>query len=143
MKNEAEVELAIHKRTVRTRSGKPTLKYFDGSMMQTMKYFPKAWETVFCRIEPTPEACRFTSSELSRERISTSSEVLADNTGLESVLDKRQTKNHDHVLKWKKWISSLKEMNKISSEDMEKMAGVTPNSNVHVFNPVFNRRFRV
>ena len=55
--SEAAVEVAIHERTVRTVSGKPALKYFDGSVKRGYHYPHKGAERVFCRSLPTPESC--------------------------------------------------------------------------------------
>lgn len=55
--SEAAVEVAIHERTVRTVSGKPALKYFDGSVKRDYHYPHKGAERVFCRSLPTPESC--------------------------------------------------------------------------------------
>jgi hypothetical protein len=50
--NEASVEVEIHKRIKRTKSGSPALKYFDGATMGNIQQsIPKAWETLECRTE--------------------------------------------------------------------------------------------
>eukprot|EP01083_Nonionella_stella_P189950 703592_1 len=48
-KNEAEVQIAIHERTLRTHSGKPVLKYFDGATMRRYQVPHKVFEATFCR----------------------------------------------------------------------------------------------
>ena len=55
--SEAAVEVEIHGRTVRTVSGKPALKYFDGSVKRGYHYPHKGAERVFCRSLPTPSSC--------------------------------------------------------------------------------------
>ena len=47
--NEAQVDIEIHDRIVRTKSGQSALKYFDGSVMQHYQYPHKVFETVYCR----------------------------------------------------------------------------------------------
>ena len=58
-RTEAEIELAIHERILRSKSGKPLLQYFDGNTMSGYHNPPKAMETVYCRTEPTPKECLF------------------------------------------------------------------------------------
>lgn len=55
--NTAEVDLAIQKRTVRTKSGKTPLQYFDGATMMSYQVPSRMIETVFCRREPAPFGC--------------------------------------------------------------------------------------
>lgn len=62
----AEVEVEIHRRTVRTVSGAPALKYFDGSVMQVYQFPHKVFELVFCRMEPKPDSC---ISDVFRENV--------------------------------------------------------------------------
>jgi spermidine synthase len=56
--NEAEVSRKIHQRILPTKSGKHSLKYFDGSTMQRYQRPTRAWETVYCRADPEPTECR-------------------------------------------------------------------------------------
>ena len=56
-RNEAETQIAIHKRILRTYSGNPALKYFDGATMKGYQVPHKAFESVYCRQTPTPESC--------------------------------------------------------------------------------------
>lgn len=55
--NEAEIELAIHRRILRTKSGKSPLKYFDGSTMTNYQIPHKSFESVHCRRSPMPIDC--------------------------------------------------------------------------------------
>ena len=55
--NTAEIELAIQKRTVRTKSGKIPLQYFDGATMMSYQVPSRTIETVFCRRQPVPPSC--------------------------------------------------------------------------------------
>ena len=56
-RNEAEIDLQIHYRMMRTKSGSSPLRYFDGATMKSYQDPPKAWETLYCRREPVPEHC--------------------------------------------------------------------------------------
>lgn len=60
-RNEAEIELAIRKRIIETKSGLPSLRYFDGSTMLVYQRPSKRVETVFCRRVPTPFECTYDS----------------------------------------------------------------------------------
>ena len=55
--NSAQVELSIHKRIRRSRSGESLLKYFDGATLESYQRPRKATETVHCRSKPTPPEC--------------------------------------------------------------------------------------
>ena len=55
--NEAQIDLRIHYRMMRTKSGSSPLRYFDGATMKSYQDPPKAWETLYCRREPVPEHC--------------------------------------------------------------------------------------
>jgi len=56
-KSSAQIEIEIHKRIHRRKSGKPPLRYFDGATMMGYQLTPKAQQTVYCRKEPTPWEC--------------------------------------------------------------------------------------
>jgi len=58
-RSSAEVDIQIHRRILRSKSGLPLLKYFDGPTMSTYHVPHKAVESVYCRIEPTPQDCAF------------------------------------------------------------------------------------
>ena len=63
-RNEAEMQLAIHKRAMRSYSGNPVLKYFDGSVMKGYQIPHRVFQTVFCRQIPTPEGCSFNNEKI-------------------------------------------------------------------------------
>mmetsp|Transcript_937 Transcript_937/g.1444 ORF Transcript_937/g.1444 Transcript_937/m.1444 type:complete len:866 (+) Transcript_937:187-2784(+) len=56
-KNEAETQVAIHQRILRTHSGAPALKYFDGATLKGYQIPHKVFESTFCRQDPTPDGC--------------------------------------------------------------------------------------
>jgi len=60
-RNEAEIELAIRNRMLRTKSGRSSLRHFDGSTMLTYQRPSKRTEALFCRREPTPIECTLES----------------------------------------------------------------------------------
>lgn len=45
----ASVQVAMHERLIGTKSGAPSLKFFDGATMSRYHGQSRAWETVFCR----------------------------------------------------------------------------------------------
>ncbi len=53
----AELEIQIHERILRTRSGSPALQYFDSGVMSNYRYPHRALETNYCRTTPKPESC--------------------------------------------------------------------------------------
>ena len=55
--NQAQIELNIHKRTLRTHSHTSPLKFFDGATMGTYQTPHKVFETVYCRKIPVPHEC--------------------------------------------------------------------------------------
>ena len=55
--NLAEIELAIRKRIVTTKSGREPLRYFDGATMVSYQIPSRTIENVFCRRHPTPLEC--------------------------------------------------------------------------------------
>jgi len=56
-RSQAHVDVQIHKRMIRTKSGTHALKYFDGAVMQGYRNPHKVFESAFCRTEPTPDSC--------------------------------------------------------------------------------------
>ena len=50
-------EIKMHQRLPRTKSGKPSLLYFDAPAMTSYQLPPKAHETVYCRKVVTPREC--------------------------------------------------------------------------------------
>ena len=55
--DEAHVELELHRRLRRTRSGKSPLHYFDGSTMEGYVIPSRAVEAMYCRREEAPWEC--------------------------------------------------------------------------------------
>lgn len=58
------VDFQIYERIRKTKSKNPALVHFDGSTQYTYQFPPKAWETVYCRREPTPYECNFRGLDL-------------------------------------------------------------------------------
>ena len=56
-RSQAQVDVQIHKRIIRTKSGTYALEYFDGAVMQGYRNPHKVFESIFCRAEPTPDSC--------------------------------------------------------------------------------------
>ena len=49
MSSAANMEVLLHQRLSRTKSGQPALRYFDGSTMTSFQIPPKVTETNYCR----------------------------------------------------------------------------------------------
>lgn len=56
-RNEAEVNVEIQRRSVRSKSGSPLFHYFDGATMQFFQIPSKSFESVYCKRDPTPPDC--------------------------------------------------------------------------------------
>lgn len=54
-----QIDFAIYERIVTTHSTERALEYFDGTTQFSYSIAPKAWETVYCRREPTPFECAY------------------------------------------------------------------------------------
>jgi hypothetical protein len=54
-----EMDYFIYDRIVRTETKSRALKYFDGVTHLGYQVAPKAWETIYCRREPTPFECAY------------------------------------------------------------------------------------
>ncbi len=54
-----EIDYEIYARIVRTHSKSRALAYFDGVTHLGYQVAPKAWETIYCRREPTPFECAY------------------------------------------------------------------------------------
>jgi spermidine synthase len=61
------VDYFIYDRIVRTHSKERALLYYDGSMQHSYQVTPKAWETVYCRREPTPFECAYRNLDPTKE----------------------------------------------------------------------------
>jgi len=53
------IDYQVYDRIVRTKSKERALVHFDGSTQRSYQVPPKAWETVYCRREPTPFECAY------------------------------------------------------------------------------------
>ncbi|KAG7357242.1 spermidine synthase [Nitzschia inconspicua] len=54
-----EIDYEIYARILRTHSKARALSYFDGVTHLGYQVAPKAWETLYCRREPTPFECSY------------------------------------------------------------------------------------
>lgn len=61
------VDFEIYERIVRTESNERALVHFDGSTQRSYQVPPKAWETVYCRREPTPFECAYRWLDATKE----------------------------------------------------------------------------
>ena len=61
------IDYEVYDRIVRTKSKERALVHFDGSTQHSYQVSPKAWETVYCRREPTPFECSYISLDTSKE----------------------------------------------------------------------------
>ena len=61
------IDYEIYDRIVRTHSKQRALRYYDGVTHFGYQVAPKAWETIYCRREPTPFECAFRHMDLSKE----------------------------------------------------------------------------
>ena len=56
-RNLAEINIDIHNRILRTHSGNPALKHFDGSTMEGYRVPSIVFQAAFCKKTPTPRSC--------------------------------------------------------------------------------------
>lgn len=61
------IDYEIYDRIVRTHSKTRALLYYDGVTQLGYQVAPKAWETVYCRREPTPFECDYRHMDLSKQ----------------------------------------------------------------------------
>jgi hypothetical protein len=61
------IDYEIYARIGRTHSKSRALLYYDGVTQLGYQVAPKAWETVYCRREPTPFECAYRSMDLSKK----------------------------------------------------------------------------
>mmetsp|Transcript_10224 Transcript_10224/g.15428 ORF Transcript_10224/g.15428 Transcript_10224/m.15428 type:complete len:794 (-) Transcript_10224:149-2530(-) len=59
----------IYERTRRTKSEQPTLLHFDGATHHSYQSPPRAWETVYCRREPTPVECAYRALDMNKKLV--------------------------------------------------------------------------
>lgn len=58
------VDYEIFSRILPTKSGKNALEVYDGATQHKYQVPPMAWESVYCRREPTPVECEYRSLDL-------------------------------------------------------------------------------
>eukprot|EP00557_Chaetoceros_sp_GSL56_P012726 CAMPEP_0176481324 /NCGR_PEP_ID=MMETSP0200_2-20121128/2757_1 /TAXON_ID=947934 /ORGANISM="Chaetoceros sp., Strain GSL56" /LENGTH=726 /DNA_ID=CAMNT_0017877517 /DNA_START=207 /DNA_END=2387 /DNA_ORIENTATION=+ len=58
-RSSAEIDVEVRKRILPTVSGKPALKNFDGTLMESYQNPPKSFELVYCRATPVPDSCKY------------------------------------------------------------------------------------
>merc|ERR1712032_470169 len=56
-RNNAEIDLQLRKRILPTSTGRTSLRNFDGATMKQYQLPPRAFETIYCRREGSPEDC--------------------------------------------------------------------------------------
>ena len=61
------VDYEIFNRIIPSKSGNALLKHYDGVTQSTYQVPPMAWESVYCRREPTPFECNYRSLDFSKE----------------------------------------------------------------------------
>ena len=61
------IDYQIYERIVDTVSGQSALVHFDGATQHSYQIPPKAWETVYCRREPTPFECAYIHLDPTKE----------------------------------------------------------------------------
>lgn len=76
MASEAEINLKIQKRAIRTIDGTSPFDYFDGATMKMFQYPSQASVDLFCHREPTPIGCDRSSHGFDPERPNYSEEVF-------------------------------------------------------------------
>ena len=57
-RGQAEMELAIRRRSLRTWHNETPFRFFDGATMMSWKFPQRPVEEVWCRLEPRPSNCR-------------------------------------------------------------------------------------
>lgn len=62
-----EIDYEIYARILRTHSRARALSYFDGVTHLGYQVAPKAWETLYCRREPTPFECSYRHLDFKKE----------------------------------------------------------------------------
>ena len=61
-----EVDYQVYERIGGTASGAPSLLHFDGANQRSFRAPPRAWETLYCRREPTPFECAYRGLDLGK-----------------------------------------------------------------------------
>ena len=55
----AEIELDLSRRILPTKTGKSSLRYFDGATMKSYQLPHRAFEDIYCRQQDMPEECGY------------------------------------------------------------------------------------
>jgi len=71
--NSALIEVAIHEGLNVLNSGKPPLRYLDGSIMKRFQVPHKVFEREYCRRDPIPKYCKLLSSYKNHGNVACSS----------------------------------------------------------------------
>jgi len=76
----------MHQRLIKTKSGKPSLKFFDGATMKRYQIPHKTFETIYCRQLPKPKECLLLDESFHLDNVIQRSnlEVKASSIGPES-----------------------------------------------------------
>jgi hypothetical protein len=61
------VDYEIYSRILPSKSGKAPLKHYDGATQSSYQAVPMAWESVYCRREPTPFECAYRALDFTKE----------------------------------------------------------------------------
>lgn len=61
-----ETDYQVYERMGKTNSGKPSLVHFDGATQRSFRSPPRAWESIYCRREPTPFECAYRGLDLDK-----------------------------------------------------------------------------
>ena len=61
------IDYQIYERIAKTKSGQKAMVHYDGSTQHSFRFPPKAWETVYCRREPTPKECAYIGVPMDRQ----------------------------------------------------------------------------
>ena len=59
----SETDLEIRKRLLTTKSGRPSLRNYDGATHYNYQLPPKSFEISYCRQEETPEECAMLNTD--------------------------------------------------------------------------------
>jgi len=142
-RNAAEIEADVHSRILRTKSGVPPLRYFDGEMMATILRTSSAVEVSFCRSPDPPWEC----TEYDWFDIPLASNALYIPASTLSVLERRNEEelsklatspNYNSDLMGGRYIALTE--NGTASERSTLLAEKISNGRAPVYSPVFERR---
>lgn len=107
-RNAAEVELQLQKRILPSKSGKSSLRYFDGPSMRSYLSLPIVFETVYCRQVDPPKDCN-RASRIEANRIGKSIKAISnETTKAYNPVAERHGRNDDYLNDH--WFESVKMM---------------------------------